>query len=221
MDARLFDEVAETCKNLKKVSNCLRSRAIPPYNQRLAQSCHGLPKGWNTLDSRGLRSDGQVSAWRHHEQGPDSSNRAAAWPEVRPMLLAHAQKGEFDLSFLATHRFSLEDGPTGTTCLCIRAMAACDLYSCQISACAVWAVASRNFLRAPRIRPVAVRRTPPESLEADESLWACVCFCGALRRGSRSATKPPQAVCRPRPLRAMAGGRRRQRGVRRRSRRGR
>jgi len=28
-------------------------------------------------------------------------------------LLAHAQKGELDPSYLATHRFSLEDGPRG------------------------------------------------------------------------------------------------------------
>lgn len=30
-----------------------------------------------------------------------------------PRLLEHAQKGEFDLSFLATHRFSLEESPNG------------------------------------------------------------------------------------------------------------
>ncbi len=28
-----------------------------------------------------------------------------------PRLLEHAQRGELDPSFLATHRFSLEDGP--------------------------------------------------------------------------------------------------------------
>ena len=30
-----------------------------------------------------------------------------------PRLLEHAAKGELDPSFLATHRFSLEDGPRG------------------------------------------------------------------------------------------------------------
>jgi len=30
-----------------------------------------------------------------------------------PRLLEHAQKGEFDLSFLATHRYSLEESPNG------------------------------------------------------------------------------------------------------------
>ena len=30
-----------------------------------------------------------------------------------PRMLEHVQKGEFDLSFLATHRFSLEDAPKG------------------------------------------------------------------------------------------------------------
>ena len=30
-----------------------------------------------------------------------------------PRLLEHAQRGELDASFLATHRFSLEDGPRG------------------------------------------------------------------------------------------------------------
>ena len=30
-----------------------------------------------------------------------------------PRLLEHAPKGELDPSFLATHRFSLEDGPRG------------------------------------------------------------------------------------------------------------
>lgn len=30
-----------------------------------------------------------------------------------PRLLEHASRGELDSSFLATHRFSLEDAPTG------------------------------------------------------------------------------------------------------------
>ena len=30
-----------------------------------------------------------------------------------PRLLEHAAKGELDPSFLATHKFSLEDGPLG------------------------------------------------------------------------------------------------------------
>jgi threonine dehydrogenase-like Zn-dependent dehydrogenase len=30
-----------------------------------------------------------------------------------PRMLDHLQKGEFDLSFLATHRYSLEDSPQG------------------------------------------------------------------------------------------------------------
>ena len=30
-----------------------------------------------------------------------------------PRLLEHAAKGELDPSYLATHRFSLEDGPKG------------------------------------------------------------------------------------------------------------